>query len=117
MTHRTYRRQYLVRQVQLWDVDVPDGMVIDDMSEFDEWVMAFGRMYHEETEHIDDDSFDAEITEVKPPTDEGKEYDHDPRPDDQPVPGDHCRFCAEEITWLGPDPQTDWMHVDDKRNR
>lgn len=47
----------------------------------------------------------------------GKVYDHDPRPDDMPEPGDRCRECGEDITWVGPDLYADWLHVDDVRNR
>ena len=46
----------------------------------------------------------------------GREYDHDPKPDDMPEPGDRCRECGEPITWVGPS-QYDWMHVGDRRNR
>ena len=45
----------------------------------------------------------------------GKTYTHDPVPDDLPEPGNRCRECGEDITWMGPS-QYDWMHVDDERN-
>jgi hypothetical protein len=46
----------------------------------------------------------------------GKVYDHEPRPDDMPEPGNRCKDCGEDITWMGPS-QHDWLHVDDVRNR
>jgi hypothetical protein len=48
---------------------------------------------------------------------EGLDYDHDARPDDDPEPGDRCKTCGEDITWIGPHPTSDWMHVGDRRNR
>ncbi len=52
-------------------------------------------------------------------------YDHDARPSDDAEPGDHCKDCGEDITWMGPngaesisDPgfYVDWLHCDDERN-
>jgi len=45
-----------------------------------------------------------------------KTYDHDARPSDDPEPGNRCKDCGDDITWMGPS-QYDWMHVDDPRNR
>jgi len=36
---------------------------------------------------------------------------HSARPDDDPKPGDRCKDCGEQITWVGPS-QYDWEHVD-----
>jgi hypothetical protein len=44
-------------------------------------------------------------------------YDHPARPDDDPEPGDRCKDCGEDITWIGPSVAHDWMHVDDFRNK
>jgi hypothetical protein len=44
------------------------------------------------------------------------EFDHDAVPDDDPEPGDRCKVCGEDITWMGPSPTTDWLHVNDLRN-
>lgn len=38
-------------------------------------------------------------------------YDHDARPDDSPGPGDRCKECGDDITWVGPSPLIDWVHV------
>lgn len=38
--------------------------------------------------------------------------DHEIRPDDDPEPGDRCKECGRDITWLGPSPVTDWEHCD-----
>lgn len=46
----------------------------------------------------------------------GKTYDHDPVPDDMPEPGDRCKKCGEDITWIGPGTY-DYLHVDDEENR
>lgn len=35
--------------------------------------------------------------------------DHDARPDDSPEPGDRCKDCGEDITWVGPG-SADWEH-------
>lgn len=45
------------------------------------------------------------------------EYDHAPIPDDMPEPGDRCKVCGEELTWMGPSPVTDWLHVNDPANQ
>lgn len=45
-----------------------------------------------------------------------KEYDHAARPDDFSEYGDRCRFCGDDITWIGPS-HSDWLHVDDPANR
>lgn len=37
-------------------------------------------------------------------------WDHAARPDDDPEPGDRCKDCGDEITWLGPS-HYDWEHV------
>lgn len=42
-------------------------------------------------------------------------YDHDARPSDDADPGDRCKECGEDITWMGP-ADRDWLHVDDPRN-
>lgn len=41
-----------------------------------------------------------------------KTYDHDARPDDDPEPGDRCKDCGEDISWIGPSLTRDWEHVD-----
>jgi hypothetical protein len=43
-------------------------------------------------------------------------FDHDATPDDLPEPGERCKECAAAITWLGPAPASDWLHVEDPRN-
>ena len=43
-------------------------------------------------------------------------FDHEAVPDDLPEPEDRCKDCAAPITWRGPDPHTDWLHVEDPRN-
>jgi hypothetical protein len=53
--------------------------------------------------------------EPEPPAAAFKVYDHEARPDDNPEPGDHCKDCGADITWIGPS-QADWLHVDDERN-
>ena len=35
--------------------------------------------------------------------------DHKARPDDDPEPGDRCKDCGKDITWLGPS-YNDWEH-------
>lgn len=35
---------------------------------------------------------------------------HRPRPDDDPTPGNRCKDCGRDITWLGPG-MLDWEHV------
>lgn len=37
--------------------------------------------------------------------------DHRARPDDDPEPGDRCKDCGGDITWLGPG-SADWEHAD-----
>lgn len=44
---------------------------------------------------------------------EPKVYDHRPRPDDDPKPGDRCKDCGDDITWEGPTAY-DWLHVDEQ---
>ena len=46
----------------------------------------------------------------------GKDYDHAAAQDSMPGPGETCKHCGEDITWMGPGIY-DWMHVDDKENR
>ena len=41
-------------------------------------------------------------------------WEHPARPDDDPEPGDRCKDCGKEITWVGPS-QVDWLHVDTQR--
>ncbi len=41
-----------------------------------------------------------------PTTEDG----HTARPDDDPAPGDRCKDCGREVTWLGPS-MSDWEHV------
>jgi hypothetical protein len=36
--------------------------------------------------------------------------DHRARPDDDPQPGDRCKDCGADITWIGPN-LSDWQHV------
>jgi hypothetical protein len=36
---------------------------------------------------------------------------HDPRPDDDPEPGDRCKDCGQSIVWVGPSTAYDWEHV------
>ena len=40
------------------------------------------------------------------------DYDHPARPDDDPRPGDRCKDCGAQITWIGPDPASDWGHAE-----
>ena len=59
-----------------------------------------------EREYVDDS------LEVIPGT-----FDHEPDLDeDSEGPGDWCRTCEEQLTWLGPGIG-DYIHVDDKENR
>jgi hypothetical protein len=53
-----------------------------------------------------------------PPTADAtvKFYNHGARPDDDPEPGDRCKDCGDDVTWVGPDAR-DWLHVDDPDNR
>ncbi len=37
-------------------------------------------------------------------------YDHAARPDDLAEPGDRCKDCGENITWIGPSV-FDWIHL------
>lgn len=46
----------------------------------------------------------------------GKVYDHEPRPGSEPGPGESCKECGEDITWIGPGIY-DYLHVDDEQNR
>ena len=46
---------------------------------------------------------------------EHAQYDHEPRPDDDPESGDRCKDCGEDVTWEGPSDR-DWLHTDDLRN-
>lgn len=34
----------------------------------------------------------------------------DKRPDDDPEPGDRCKGCGRDLTWVGPG-MSDWEHV------
>lgn len=45
-----------------------------------------------------------------------KVYDHDARPADDNQPGDRCKDCGDDVTWVGPS-SGDWLHVDDPDNR
>ena len=45
-------------------------------------------------------------------TEYDEEYDHPARPDDLPEPGDRCKDCGAAITWIGPDPASDWGHAE-----
>lgn len=36
--------------------------------------------------------------------------DHDARPDDDNEPGDRCKDCGRDVTWVGPS-HTDWQHA------
>jgi hypothetical protein len=56
------------------------------------------------------------IPEVDRLSTPGKTYDHEAAPDSMPGPGDTCKHCGEDITWMGPS-MSDWLHVDDKENR
>lgn len=39
-----------------------------------------------------------------------KTYDHTARPDDDNQPGDRCKDCGDDVTWVGPS-HVDWIHV------
>jgi hypothetical protein len=39
-------------------------------------------------------------------------YDHRARPDDDPEPGDRCKDCGKDVTWIGP-THADWRHLDE----
>jgi len=66
-------------------------------------------------EYIADKARGDYLDEVKE-TRVAKTYDHEARPDDLPEPGDRCKDCGEDITWMGPG-WGDWLHVDDEANR
>lgn len=38
------------------------------------------------------------------------------QPDDSPEPGDRCKYCGVALTWIGPNPATDWAPVDGWEN-
>lgn len=49
---------------------------------------------------------------IDPLTEYDEQYDHAARPDDLPEPGDRCKDCGAAITWIGPDPASDWGHAE-----
>ena len=78
------------------DCEAPEGTQVDDA------LAKYQALYDE-----------ARVDRLSTP---GKDYDHDAAPDSLPGPGDTCKTCGEDITWIGPS-QSDWLHVDDKENR
>jgi hypothetical protein len=38
--------------------------------------------------------------------------EHDIVPDDDPEPGNRCKTCGKDITWIGPSTVYDWEHSD-----
>lgn len=58
-----YRRTYLVRQVEVWKFDPPDGLDVDDQEAFDDTLIENGEQidYYVEVVH-DDDLTIEEIT-------------------------------------------------------
>ena len=56
-----YRRTFLVRQVQIWDFDPPDGLDLDgDFGAFDDALCDQGEVIDDYTELIDDDDLTVE---------------------------------------------------------
>lgn len=61
------------------------------------------------------EAFDAAATAALPPPPPIMVLDvgpHDPRPDDDPEPGDTCKDCGRPVTWTGPSAN-DWEHAEE----
>lgn len=43
-------------------------------------------------------------------------YDHPALLDDLPEPGNRCKICGEDLTWIGPSHEYDWQHVADQKS-
>jgi hypothetical protein len=55
-----YRRSYLVRQVEVYQGDPPDGLDPDEFVDFDEWLVENGEVVDSYVEYIDDDGLEIE---------------------------------------------------------
>ncbi len=92
---------------ETWRVDVADDVTVDQDTALDllDGERGSPRFLREQTLGDERDREARDVTEVEIPP------EHDARPDDLPEPGDRCKDCGENITWIGPGIG-DWEHSD-----